>query len=179
MRKNLGVLFAVVFLMALLAACAAPPASPSPPATADHGTVVPLAPTPEGNMPPAPPLVAGGEDVVIVLQSEGGFAGLSETTVIHDDGKVEITGRDRPQRTLQASAEQVAALVSIFERENFSNLRPSYLPQVTCCDRMIYTITYYQNGKSKSVTTIDANPEEPPALQAVMQALNNFLAGLH
>jgi len=185
-RKNLVILFVVIVLVALLSACAAPAASPSQTTdTEGHETVVPEILTPESGLPseqlpaPAPPLVTAGEDVVIVYQSEGGIAGSSETTIIHNDGKVEIRGRDRPVRMLQTDAQRVAALVRVFEQENFFDLQSSYLPQNTCCDRMIYTITYYRDGQSKSVTTIDANPEEPAALQRVMQALNSFLAESH
>ncbi len=184
-RKNLVILFAVTVWVALLPACAAPAASPSQTTdTEGRGTVVPQLLTPESGVPPdqrpapAPPLVTAGKDVVIVYQSEGGIAGSSETMVIHNDGKVEIKGRNRPQGALQADTQQVAELVRVFEQENFFALQSSYLPQNTCCDRMIYTITYYRDGQSKSVITIDANPNEPAALQVVMQALNQFLAAL-
>jgi len=184
-RKNLFVLFAVVVLVALLPACAAPATSPSRTIdTEGQGTVVPPVLTPENSLPPeklpapVPPLVTAGKDVVIIYRSEGGFAGLTETYVVHSDGRVDVSGSPEASR-FQADAQRVADLVGTFEKENFFDLQASYLPKNTCCDRTIYTITYFRDGQSKSVITIDANPNEPAPLRVVMQALDQFLADLN
>jgi len=132
--------------------------------------------------PPPSPSPTAGNDVVIVYRREGGFTAMTETFAIHRDGTVDVEntlrGRQQIRRTLHAGPDDVDRLVAALDQANFSTLQDSYVPTNTCCDRAIHTITYFREGQVKSVTTIDANPNEPPALQAVMQALDEFLAQL-
>lgn len=152
----------------LLAACGpvGPASTPTVPA--------PASPEPSAQGGPLVP----GDDVVIVYRREGGFTAMTEVFAIHSDGSVEAQSSLHGTRTWHAKGEEVAQLSAALERADFFSLRDSYLPDVTCCDRMIHTITYHRDGETHSVITIDANPDEPPALRAVMEALNQFLGQL-
>jgi len=156
-------------LFVLVAAC-----GPTGPA---NTPTVPAQVSPEAR-PPGGPLVPGA-DVVIVYRREGGFTAMTEVFAIRRDGSVEVQSSLDGTRTWHVAPDDVMQLLAALERADFFSLRDSYLPDVTCCDRMIHTITYHRDGETHSVVTIDANPDEPPALRDAMDALNQFLGRLN
>lgn len=135
------------------------------PAAGPDATKSPLAAT----SPLTSPLLA--DDVVVRYHRSGGLAASDDTWTIHGDGRVEHNGSG-PGTAAQLKADQVKALTEAIRAADFASLRESYLPENTCCDRHIYEITIAVNGQPKTVRTIDAAPDQPPALSNLLEVLD-------
>ncbi|MFQ5612323.1 MAG: hypothetical protein ACE5H9_09345 [Anaerolineae bacterium] len=110
-------------------------------------------------------------DIAIRFQRSGGFAGLNEQWIIYRDGRVDGPGGERRRVT----PEEVQMLLETIHAAGFFDLRESYVPLDTCCDRFFYTLTVQFGGKTKTVNTLDASPTQPEELTRVMNAIGEFL----
>lgn len=131
-------------------------------------------PSPIGTPAPSPlssPQIASAFS--LIFQRSGGFVGADDTWTIDPQGKVTRQGSST---STQLTTAQLAELDAAIRAANFMNLEKSYLLQDTCCDRYEYTIVVTTNGQSKTVRTIDASPAAPPALTALVNALNRLVA---
>ena len=118
--------------------------------------------------PPAP------SGLLIQYERSGGIGGFNETWSIYADGRVEHSGRGSG-RALQLSPDQIATLVAAMRAANFTSWKESYVPLNSCCDRFMYVMTLTLDGQTKTVRTLDAAPDEPPTLTAVLSAINAIL----
>jgi hypothetical protein len=150
-----------IYLLALigLAACA-PVADP---------TVAPPTPTAAPVATPAPASPAA-ETVLIRYHRSGGIAATDDTWLIYTSGRVEYTGRGQGH-ALQLGASQLAALAAAARSPEVAALNESYVPTDTCCDRFLHEITLTLDGQTKTVRTLDAAPDEPPALTNLLAAI--------
>ncbi|MEW5958790.1 MAG: protealysin inhibitor emfourin [Chloroflexota bacterium] len=139
----------------------------SPPATPTPAT----SPVEQEKQPPGRQPEALGQAVLLFRRS-GGLAGISEQWLIYADGRVTVD----EGREWQAGAERVEQLLKTIDTLGFFELDGTYLPLDTCCDRFTYEITVRFDGKINTVTTIDAAPNAPPALQQVISEISRFLA---
>jgi hypothetical protein len=112
------------------------------------------------------------ENAVIVYSKEGGFAGLMETWTIYADGQ--ILGNEG--QSLQAPPQVVDGLVSLAENVGFFDLKNSYLPENTCCDFFIYTLTVRNCEQVHSVVTMDDAPGTPEELWQILNDIQALLA---
>jgi hypothetical protein len=168
-----------ICLLALvgLAACAPATAQvpPVPTAPAATPTVEPTA-TESAPAPMATPTspAAPAHTLLIQYHRSGGIAGLDETWLFYADGVVDHAGRGQGRAT-QLSASQLAALMAVVRSPEVAALKESYVPANTCCDRFLHEITLTLDGQTKSVRTLDAAPDQPPALTSLLEAINNAL----
>ncbi len=153
-----------VCLLALitLAACT--------PATIESPTATPVATTPAPAQ--GTPVPAGGP--FIRYHRSGGIAGVDETWLFYADGRVEHTGRG-PGRAQSLNASQLDALMKAARSPEVAALKESYVPANTCCDRFLYEITLVVDGQTKTVRTLDAAPDQPPALTDLLDAIATAL----
>lgn len=124
-----------------------------------------------GASPLASPISTG---VILQYQRVGGIGGFDETWTIEATGRVTHTGQG-PGTDRQLTPDQVAQLIGALRAANLADLKPSYIPANTCCDRFTHTLTITLDGQTRTVTTLDAAPDEPAALTAVLTTLSGLL----
>lgn len=107
----------------------------------------------------------------------GGLMGIGNPETVwtfYDDGRVEASDG----RSWQLTAEEQAALLTVVESNNLDQLKATYMPEDTCCDRFRYTIgVYMENGKQQEVTALDG-AEMPPALAQSLDAIQQLVSKL-
>lgn len=164
-----SVLFKVslIVILAMLSGCA--------PAGADAiSTATPEAtrtfPTPDAQSTDVP----SSDTPFIVYHRSGGFDGGDDTWVIALDGQVTYTGRGTKE-SRQLSSAQTDSLLAAVRAADFMSLDESYVPDNTCCDRFLYEITITLDGQTKTVSTLDAAPDQPERLTQLIDALNAAL----
>lgn len=150
-----------IFFLSLIAlAACAPVITESPTATPVANTSAPAQGT---------PVPAGGP--IIRYHRSGGIAGVDETWTFYADGRVDYNGRGQG-RALQLSASQLDSLMKAARSPEVAALKESYVPTDTCCDRFLYEITLVLDGQTKTVRTLDAAPDQPPALTNLLDAID-------
>lgn len=111
-------------------------------------------------------------EILLVFHRSGGFAGLDQEWTLYTDGQIIMP--DGQQKMVDAA--QLQALLDTIQVADFLSLNDSYyVPKDTCCDRFFYTITVQLDGATKTVETIDAAPEQPERLTAVLGAINELI----
>lgn len=124
-----------------------------------------------GASPLESPIATG---VILQYQRAGGIGGFDETWTIESTGRVTHTGRG-PGTDRQLTPDQVAQLIGALRAANQADLKASYVPANTCCDRFTHTLTITLDGLTRSVTTLDAAPDEPSALTNLLVMLSSLL----
>jgi hypothetical protein len=112
--------------------------------------------------------------VILRYQRVGGIGGFDETWLIEAAGRVTHTGRG-PGTDRQLTPDQVAQLIGALRAANLADLKASYIPENTCCDRFMHTLTITLDGMTRTVATLDAAPGEPLALTNLLATLNSLL----
>lgn len=120
------------------------------------------------------PTTMGPQTPWIVFHRSGGIAGFDETWSIFANGRVEHRGSG-VGRSVFLRDDQVRELSKVVRAANFEALADSYVPEESCCDRFFYEITVMLDGRSKTVNTLDAAPDEPPALTRLREQLSRSL----
>jgi hypothetical protein len=118
--------------------------------------------------------VAAPTGVILRYQRQGGIGGFDETWAFYADGRVTHAGRGAGADR-QLTPDQAAALIGALRAANLVTLNESYLPANTCCDRFTHTLTSTLDGQTKTVRTLDAAPDEPPALRGLITTLNGLV----
>jgi hypothetical protein len=107
-----------------------------------------------------------GADNSVRMEVSGGIAGVNETVVLHEDGRLIA-----PDGTAaQAPPNQVAQVFALL-RGGFFDLASQYLPADPCCDRFTYRVSAEVDGRRHSVTTMDATPGTPDQLMQLIDLL--------
>ncbi len=160
-----------ICFLALIALAACVPAtleSPTAAPVANRATPAVEWPTPAQGTP----MPAGSP--FIRFHRSGGIAGVDETWLFYADGRVEHTGRG-PGRAQSLNGSQLGALMKAARSPEVAALKESYVPENTCCDRFLYEITLVVDGQTKTVRTLDAAPDQPPALNNLLDAIGSAL----
>ena len=129
---------------------------------------------PVGNIEATPtiaPTTTFAPDTAVIFKRSGGIAGVNETWVVFTDGAVETNSTTQPE----LSAAAVEQLLRSLESSGYFELENSYLPEDTCCDRFLYEITAVQNSTYHTVTTLEATPDMPEALQQSLRLIQTAL----
>ncbi len=126
-----------------------------------------------GASPLASPLPAP-MGVILQYQRVGGIGGFDETWTIEASGRVTHAGRG-PGTDRQLTPDQLAQLIGAIRAAQAAGLNASYVPVNTCCDRFMHTLTLALDGDTRTVTTLDAAPDEPPALTNLLATLSGLL----
>ena len=127
--------------------------------------------------PGASPLMsplAAPTGVILQYQRTGGIGGFDETWLIDASGRVTHTGRG-PGADGQLTPDQVTQLIGAIRAANRADLKASYMPANTCCDRFTHSLTITLDGLTRTVLTLDAAPDEPAALTHLLATLNGLL----
>ncbi|MBK7896498.1 MAG: hypothetical protein WAS33_28200 [Candidatus Promineifilaceae bacterium] len=119
----------------------------------------------------AAPTATYEPDTAVIFQRSGGIGGSEEKWVIFTDGRVETNSSLAPG----LSANEVSQLLHSLDSVGFFSLNGSYLPEDTCCDRYLYEITALQGTTFHTVTTLEATPDMPEALQQSLNFIQNAL----
>ncbi|MCI0398801.1 MAG: hypothetical protein L0332_06320 [Chloroflexi bacterium] len=127
---------------------------------------------------PAVPIEVEGEETilpegaVILFQKSGGFAGVMDTWTIYADGQItKDTGE-----SWQVAPELVNGTVAAAAAASFFDLERRYVPENTCCDLFIYTVTVRDCEQVHTVTAIENAPEAPEALWQVIRLIEQFVS---
>ncbi len=132
------------------------------------GASAPLA-SPQANATGAP----ASDEAVIVLKRGGGFAGVDEEWTIYASGRV--APAEGAERTV--AAEAVDSLLADIEARGFFELADAYGRGSKCNDCFQLELTVTHNGRTKTVTAVDAAPDTPPALQEIVSAVLALAGG--
>ncbi|MCA9919109.1 MAG: hypothetical protein KC445_14205 [Anaerolineales bacterium] len=117
------------------------------------------------------PTATFAPNTAVIFKRSGGVLGLEESWVIFADGPVESNTTIEPS----LSAEDVNYLLDNLDSVGFFDLGGSYLPEDTCCDRFFYEITAVQDTTFHTVTTLEATPDMPEALQQAIKLIETAL----
>jgi hypothetical protein len=164
----MSTLYKWICLLTLLGLAACAPAAATP-ATAPGATEAPQA-----NPTSAVSATSAAEAELIRYHVSGGIAGLDDTWVIYTSGRVQHTGRS-PSGVEKLSASHLTALTAAVRSPEVAALKESYVPTNTCCDRFLYEITLTRDGQTQTLRTLDAAPDEPPALTNLRIAIEAAL----
>lgn len=138
------------------------------------GCSVETAHAPEDGITETPlpaPTATFAPNTAVIFKRSGGIAGLNEEWIIFTDGRVETDSATQPE----LSAEEVEQLLNSLAGAGFFELADSYLPDDTCCDRFFYEVTAVQDSNFHTVTTLEATPDMPEALQQTLRLLQTIL----
>ena len=113
----------------------------------------------------------GQVDNSVRLRVSGGIAGIDETIVLHEDGRLIA-----PDGTASQLPPDLVRPVFALLRDGFFDFAPKYLPADICCDRFTYSFTADVDGRQHSVMTMDATPGAPDQLMQLISLLRG-LAG--
>jgi hypothetical protein len=130
--------------------------------------------TPGATQSPLPsPLaspIAAPDGALIRLHRTGGFAGVDETWLIYGDGRIGYSGRGSG-RAKQLTPDEMSSL--LVAAQKVMQMGQPYMAQDLCCDRFIYDITIALDGQMKTVRTVDAAPDEPPAVTKLLAVITS------
>jgi hypothetical protein len=121
--------------------------------------------------PTTAPTATIAANTAVIFKRSGGIAGLNEQWTIFTDGTVVTNSATQPE----FSAEAVEQMLGSLESSGFFELEATYLPDDTCCDRFLYEITAVQDTSFHTVTTLEATPDMPEALQQALRLLQTVL----
>jgi len=117
---------------------------------------------------------------MIKYERVGGFAGGEDALAIHDDGSLEIrssiSGRLVHDIRSKLAPRALRRLLSLFEADFFS-FESEYLAESPVFDRIIYTLTYASNSRTKTITT-DTGGNPPKGFQRIQKELDLIIEKL-
>ena len=132
-------------------------------------TEAPIRPTPTEETTMIPEASTGP---VIIVKRSGGLAGLEDQWTIYADGTVE--GAITTENPL--STELIAGIVTKAETGGFFDLEDEYIDDGHCCDFFNYEVTInLADGRSKTITTVEQTPSQPPILTEIINDINFLL----
>jgi hypothetical protein len=111
------------------------------------------------------------EGVALSYQRSGGFAGLEETWLVYEDGRIEGPGG----LDYTAKPAQVEQLIADLEKAGFFSLDSQYKPENPCCDRYVYVVTARFGESIQQMTAVDGVESVPAALWDCLQIIQAFL----
>lgn len=108
-------------------------------------------------------------DNTVRLEVSGGIAGIDETIILHQDGRLIA-----PDGTSsQPPPDQVRRVFELL-RDGFFDFASKYLPADICCDRFTYRVTAAVDGRQHTVVTMDGTPGAPDQLMQLITLLRGM-----
>ena len=160
-------IFLIISVVLALSGCAAVPAT-----LAVQAAIYPTASTVP---PPTQPAITA-----LRYQRSGGISGRTTGYIIHADGSIEreasallrasTVQAANPSAATQLFAQIAAAMTSVAPGD--------YAATTTCCDRAAITLTIILDGKAYTYSTVDAAPNEPQSLRAMLELVQGYLSGV-
>lgn len=112
------------------------------------------------------------ENAVAVFQKTGGYAGVSEQTVIYTDGYIE----NDQNESFQSSPEVVNTLISTANDIGFFDFDGNFVPEDHCCDYFNYSLTVRDCDQMNTVITADEVPGAPAELTQLIQTIETLIS---
>jgi hypothetical protein len=113
-----------------------------------------------------------GGQAVIVFERGGGIAGIHEVWTVYADG---ATASAEGAGQAVAAAE-VEAVMAEADRLGFWEMEAAYGANDQCADCFTYNLTLTWEGRTKTVTTMDAASDAPPELSELLTAVSQLVA---
>lgn len=108
----------------------------------------------------------------IEVRTEGGFAGRGiGTYAIDSDGRISVVKFNGQACTYEASRDELRRVAKLLGKARPREWKPEYLPENTCCDRILYTMIIDEASVVTRTTWIDAPPPMPEDLTALAAAI--------
>jgi hypothetical protein len=136
------------------------------PTLIDKGPV-PTVGKPTGSITPTP---EPGE-TVIILEQNGGIAGVHKVWTIYSDGRV-LSG-DQAGQSLQK--DQVKTLLADIEKLGFYKMQADYSENSVCNDCFIYSVTITSEVQSRTVTGVEGDINTPAEFLQIVEMINNLV----
>jgi len=121
---------------------------------------------------PTPGGAQDGGPAVIVFERGGGIAGIHEVWTVYADGATESA--EGAGQALAAA--EVEAVMAEADRLGFWEMAEAYGRNDQCADCFTYNLTLTWEGRTKTVTTIDAASDAPPELSELLAAVSGLVA---
>lgn len=110
----------------------------------------------------------------VTVTSSGGQTGRGMGTyALGSDGVVNVTTMNGKACSFTATPEEIARVGRILGAASPEAWRESYLPEDTCCDRIEWTLTAEEGGRTFTTKWLD----QPPTIPADLIALGGAVAG--
>jgi hypothetical protein len=110
----------------------------------------------------------------IEVSTTGGFTGRGiGTFAIDSDGKVSVRKMNGDPCRYEATPEEFERIEKLLAAARPRKWRESYVPENSCCDRILYSMTVDEAGDVRGTRWIDA----PPPMPADLVALANAIVG--
>ncbi len=135
-------------------------------------------PAPSPTTQPSATQSANGQEPVVILQQEGGFAGVMASWSIYQDGRIvaEGSGAGTVSGEFQVEPGAVSELIANIEETGFYQLQPAKLEPV-CCDFFVFTLTVQRDGRDFTMAYSDGDQSAPESLQLAVGVVQSFLSG--
>ncbi|MEZ4511015.1 MAG: hypothetical protein R3C62_03995 [Chloroflexota bacterium] len=111
-------------------------------------------------------------DAVILYQKSGGFAGVTESWWVYENGRL----RDKAGNEWQLPAEDVAAFLANSKTLGLTQMEPTYIPDGFCCDQFVYSLIVRQGDGIYQTTTADGVETAPQALFQLIEEISTLVA---
>lgn len=129
-----------------------------------------------------PPGEIPGPDLngaIVFYQRSGGLEGKLLTVRIYSDGTIERAfgdpSPDLPVETVTTEPAAVETLMSELQEAGYFDLVRTYLPEDTCCDRMLYLISVQGEDGVHTVEALEAAEGTPEALGQSIELIETWL----
>ena len=108
----------------------------------------------------------------VEVKTDGGFAGRGiGTYAVDSDADVTATLMNGSACSFTLTADELEDFEIVLGRARPDRWRDSYVPESTCCDRILYDLTYDAAGDVWGTRWIDAPLPMPADLVAVTRAM--------
>jgi hypothetical protein len=121
--------------------------------------------------PAVPEPVSLPEGVVLSYQRSGGIAGMDESWLVYEDGRIE--GPDGLVSNSEPA--QVEQLLADLEEAGFFGLDSQTTPENPCCDRYVYVLTVRAGEQAQQMTAVEAVESVPAELWDSLEIVQAFL----
>jgi hypothetical protein len=121
---------------------------------------------PDQNMPAA-------DEVVVVFQRSGGFAGVNQQWTIYANGNIVTDSGE----TLSVNPDQVTALLIAADAAGFFDMKVSSSlgSAGNCKDCFTYTLTITNHGQTNTLSAQDGSKNLPDAFWSIIQLINTII----
>ena len=108
----------------------------------------------------------------IEVSTTGGMTGRGTGNfAVDSDGNVDVRRMNGEACTYAIAKEELDRIEALLGAAEPRKWRESYLPENTCCDRVIFTLKIDEDGDISATRWLDAPPQAPKDLFALADAI--------
>jgi hypothetical protein len=109
---------------------------------------------------------------VLAFELSGGFVGITQKWEVFENGVISKDGDEE----FNVSSVEVVQLVRRITDLGFFELSLQTPGLGSCADCFTYVLSVREDGRSKTISWMDGQPDFPEALTKIMQEVNGFFA---